>query len=316
MKVRREVILCAGAANTPKLLEISGVGPPTLLAELGVPVVHDSPGVGANLQDHYMVHLVARVSVETVSGRGLALLREVAKWLLGRPSVLAISPSLVFGFANSQDLCSAPDIQLDLALGNYSNLSERFPVLKLGYYQLRPKSTGFVRACSADPYRAPIIQPHYLAHEQDQRVAIDSIMTIRRVLSAPELQPYYCAEELPGPSVTSAPDCLEFARTAGLTAYHLCGTCQMGPRDNPASVVDDQLRVHGLDGLRIADASIMPAVPSANTSAAVFMIAEKASDMILGRPALPAMDLGLLNRLRRLNEIHQRQTRERVVDRV
>ena len=298
VKARREVILCAGAANTPKLLQISGVGPSALLAELGVPVVHELSGVGANLQDHYMVHLVIRVKgIETVSGHGLALLREGAKWMLGRPSILAISPSLVYGFANSRDLCSAPDIQLDFALGNYStNPLERFPVIKLGFYQLRPNSIGFVRACSADPFRAPIIQPRYLADERDQRVVIDGVRTLRRLFGAPALQPYSCAEELPGPAVTDEAGCLDFAREAGLTAYHLCGTCQMGPRNDPASVVDDQLRVRGLEGLRIADASIMPAVPSANTSASVFMIAEKASDMILGRQALPAADPGLQGR--------------------
>jgi choline dehydrogenase len=295
VKARREVVLAAGAANTPKLLQISGVGPPSLLAELGVPVAHELPGVGANLQDHYMVHLVVRVKgIATISGRGLALLREAAKWMFGRPSVLALSPSLVYGFANSRDLYSDPDIQLDLALGNYSNqLSERFPVLKLGFYQLRPNTTGFIRASSADPFQAPIIQPHYLVDERDQRVAIDGIRTLRRVLGAPALQPYYGAEEFPGPAVTDDSDCLEFAREAGLTAYHLCGSCQMGPYDDPASVVDDQLRVRGLEGLRIADASIMPTVPSANTSAAVFMIAEKASDMILGRQPLPVTDVGL-----------------------
>jgi choline dehydrogenase-like flavoprotein len=292
VRARREVILSAGAANTPKLLQLSGVGRPALLAELGIPAVHELPAVGANLQDHYMVHLVVRVrGIKTISGRGLALLWEGGKWLLGRPSILALSPSLVYGFAHSQDVCSTPDIQLDFALGNYSNHpAERFPVIKLGFYQLRPKSTGFVRAGSTDPFRAPIIQPHYLVDERDQRVVIDGITTVRRMLGAPELQPYYGAEELPGPSVINDADCLEFARQAGLTAYHLCGSCQMGPRDNPASVVDDQLRVHGLDGLRIADASIMPTVPSANTSAAVFMIAEKASDMILGRQPLPAVD--------------------------
>jgi choline dehydrogenase-like flavoprotein len=295
VKARREVILSAGAANTPKLLQLSGVGPSALLAELGVPVVHELSGVGANLQDHYMVHLVIRVKgIETINGRGLALVREVAKWALGRPSILAISPSLVYAFANSEDLCSSPDIQLDLALGNDCDQRlERFPVLKLGFYQLRPRSTGFVRAGSADPFRDPIIQPRYLADEHDQRVVVDSTRTLRRMLGAPELQAYYCAEELPGPSIVDDADCLEFARQAGLTAYHLCGSCSMGPRDNPASVVDDRLCVHGLDSLRIADASIMPTIPSANTSAAVFMIAEKASDMILGRQPLPTMEPGL-----------------------
>jgi len=293
VKARREVILSSGAANTPKLLQLSGVGPSALLAELGVPVVHELEGVGANLQDHYMVHLVIRVKgIKTISGRPLALLREGAKWILGRPSILAISPSLVYGFTNSRNLCFTPDIQLDFALGNYSNQRlERFPVIKLGFYQLRPKSIGFVRARSADPFRAPGLQPHYLAEEQDQRVVIDGIRTLRRMLATPELRPYYDAEELPGRSVNNDTDLLEFAREAGLTAYHLCGSCRMGPRDDPRAVVDDQLRVHGLDGLRIADASIMPAVPSANTSAAVFMIAEKASDIILGRQPLPAQSI-------------------------
>jgi choline dehydrogenase len=292
VKARREVIISAGTANTAKLLQLSGVGSPALLRELGVPVVHALKGVGENVQDHYMVHLVIRVKgITTINGRPLALLREGANWILGRPSILAISPSLVYGFTNSRDICSPPDIQLDLALGNYSNLRlERFPVIKLGFFQLRPKSTGFIRARSADPFMPPMIQPHYLAEAQDQQVVIDGIRTLRRMLGAPQLQPYYAAEELPGASVTDDAGCLEFAREAGLTAYHLCGSCRMGPSTDPASVVDDQLRVHGLEGLRIADASIMPAVPSANTSASVFMIAEKASDMILGRRPLPAQD--------------------------
>jgi choline dehydrogenase len=262
-----------------------------------------------------MVHLVVQVKgIETISGRGLALLREGTKWILGRPSILAISPSLVFGFANSRDLHSTPDIQLDFALGNYTTrLLEKVPVIKLGFYQLRPKSIGFVRARSADPFRTPIIQPNYLAHEQDQRVVVDGIMTLRRLFSAPQLSSYYAAEELPGPSITSASGCLEFAREAGLTAYHLCGTCRMGARSDPGSVVDDQLRVHGMDGLRVADASIMPTAPSANTSAAVFMIAEKAADMILGRQALPAADLGPYVQSQYLSEPSQRRIREEAI---
>jgi choline dehydrogenase len=290
VNVRREVILSAGAANTPKLLQLSGVGSPALLRMLGVPVVHELEGVGENLQDHYMVHLIIRVKdITTINGRPMALLREGANWILGRPSILAISPSLVYGFTNSRDICSTPDIQLDLALGNYSNQRlERFPVIKLGFFQLRPKSTGFIRARSANPFVPPIIQPHYLAEAQDRQVICDGIRTLRRMLGAPQLQRWYAGEELPGASITDDAGCLEFAREAGLTAYHLSGSCRMGPHGDPESVVDDQLRVHGLDGLRIVDASIMPAVPSANTSASVFMIAEKASDMILGLRPLPA----------------------------
>lgn len=295
VKARREVILCAGAANTPKLLQLSGVGEPALLAELGIPLVHDLPAVGRNLQDHYMVHMVIRVKgIRTIDGRPLSLLREAGKWALGRPNILAISPSLVFGFTNSRDLRSVPDIQIDLALGNYSNeMLERFPVIKLGFYQLRPASTGYVRAASPDPFSAPLIQPNYLAEAGDQRVVIDSVRTLRRLLNAAELQPYYDAEELPGPAIASDDECLDFARQVGLTAYHLSCTCRMGPRNDPAAVVDDRLRVRGVAGLRIADASIMPRVPSANTSAAAFMIAEKASDIVLGRPPPPPADLGV-----------------------
>ncbi|MBV8661765.1 MAG: GMC family oxidoreductase N-terminal domain-containing protein [Hyphomicrobiales bacterium] len=296
---RREVILSAGAANSAKLLQISGVGPSALLSELGVPVVHDLPGVGANLQDHYMIHLVAKMNTRTISGRGLALLREGAKWLFGQPSVLSLSPSLVYGFANSRDLCSTPDVQIDVALGNYaSNLEQRFPVVKVGFYQLRPSSVGYVRARSADPFAPPIIQPNYLEDERDQRVAIDGVAAMRRILAAPALRAYYDGEELPGASVVDEAGRLDFAREAGLTAYHPCGTCRMGPRSDPTAVVDDELRVHGLGGLRVADASIMPFVPSANTSAAVFMIAEKASDIVLGRRPLSAEDGAWLEGIR------------------
>lgn len=293
VKARYEVILSAGAANTPKLLQLSGIGPGGLLGRLGIPVAHDLPGVGEGLQDHYMIHVVQRLKgTETVSGHGLGLLREGTKWLLGRPSLLAISPSLVYAFANLRDLRATPDIQLDLALGNYSNARlERYPVIKLGYYQLRPKSTGFVRARSADPLSPPLIQPNYLADPFDQQVAIAGLQTLRRMLSTPELEPYNAGEELPGPSVTDDVECLAFAREAGLTAYHLCGTCRMGPSAEDKAVVDDQLRIHGLSSLRVVDASIMPGVPSANTSAAVFMIAEKASDMILGRRPLAGDNL-------------------------
>ncbi len=291
VKARREVILSAGAANSPKLLQLSGVGAAKMLSGLGIPVLHRLDGVGANVQDHYMVHLIARVGIETISGHAVSLLREASKWMLGRPSILAISPSLVYGFLNSRDLHSTPDIQLDLALGNYTDTrARRFPVIKLGYYQLRPKSIGHVRAVSADPFRAPLIQPNYLADDRDQQVVVDSMKTVQQLFRAPELKSYNCTEELPGPGITGDADRLHFARDAGLTAYHLCGSCMMGPSDTARSVVDDRLLVYGLQGLRVVDASIMPAVPSANISAAVFMIAEKAADMILGKQPLPALE--------------------------
>ncbi len=289
VRARREVIVCAGAANTPKLLQLSGIGPSGLLKRLGLEVVHELQGVGESLQDHYMIHVVLRVkNTETVSGHGISLIKEAGKWLLGRPSVLSISPSLVYGFANSRDLGSPPDMQLDFALGNYSDSpGRRFPVIKLGFYQLRPESRGYVRARSAELSDPPIIQPNYLNSEGDRRVAIDGTRMMRRVLGSPELQPYFGDEVLPGETMVTDDELLDFAQREGLTAYHLCGTCRMGPDDDRTAVVDDRLRVRGLEGLRVVDASIMPNVPSANTSAAVFMIAEKASDMILDRDAVP-----------------------------
>ncbi|HET6605908.1 MAG TPA: GMC oxidoreductase, partial [Rhodopila sp.] len=199
----------------------------------------------------------------------------------------------VYAFANSRNLRSVPDIQLDLALGNYMTpAAGRVPVIKLGFYQLRPGSVGFVQVQSANPFQAPSIQPNYLDNEIDQQVAVAGIKALRRMLNTSELQPYNDGEELPGPSATDDRACFEFAREAGLTAYHVSGTCKMGASADPQAVVDQELRVCGIDGLRVVDASIMPFVPSANTSAAVFMIAEKAADMILGRPALAPQEFG------------------------
>lgn len=295
VRVRREIILSAGAANTPKLLELSGIGSERTLRAIGIPILHELPGVGENLQDHYMVHLVVSIKgMPAISGHGLSLVREATKWLTGYPSILAISPSLVYGFINSERLGARPDIQLDVALGNYSRRArERVPVLKVGYYQLRPKSRGYVHARSADPFQAPLIQPNYLDEADDQQVAIRGIAALRRLLSNEPIRDLIDTEELPGSGVKSDAACLKFAREAGLTAYHLCGSCQMGPRSEPLAVVDDQLRVCGLHGLRIADASIMPSIPSANTSAAAFMIGEKAADLVLGR-AVPVTSVTAL----------------------
>ena len=256
VRARREVVVAAGAINMPKLLQISGIGPATLLKNRGIELAHDLPGVGANLQDHYMIHLVQRVKgSQTINGRGLALIKEGTKWLLGRPNLLAISPSLVYAFTNSRDLCSTPDIQLDLALGNYSRPGlGRFPVIKLGFYQLRPNSTGFVHARSADPFQDPTIQPNYLDDEADQLVAVAGTRALRRMLDTSELKPFNDGEELPGPSAVDDASCLAFAREAGLTAYHVSCTCRMGSSTDPGPLWTINCASTGLMGC----ASSMP----------------------------------------------------------
>ncbi len=298
VRARKEVILCGGAANSPKLLQLSGIGPGALLNQLGIAVVHDLAGVGENCQDHYMVRSSVRVKgVETLNStaHGLPLLGEIAKWMRGKPSLLAISPSVAFAFWMSRETLPVPDLQFCFSPGSFAagiaGKLDSFPGMTLGFYQLRPYSSGFVRAQSADPFEDPLIQPNYLSDERDRQVVIDGVRLTRRLLHTPQLQVYCERDELPPASATSDSDLLDFARKQAGTAYHLIGTCRMGPPTAADSVVDSELRVIGVQGLRVVDASIMPTMPSGNTGAASMMIAEKAADMILGRPPLPPAPL-------------------------
>lgn len=290
VRARREVIVSGGAINTPKLLQASGIGDGALLQELGIPVVHDLPGVGNNLQDHYCVRLVMRAKgVATINelSRGPRLGLEVARWLLKRPSILGLSPSVSYMFWKSNEALEAPDLQSVFTPASYKagivGELDEFPGMTLGFYQQRPQSTGYVRARSADPFDDPIIQPNYLQSATDRAVLVAGLKLGRRVLSAPALEPYVVGEELPGSAVQSDDELLDYARRYGSTVYHFAGTARMGPASDPSSVVDSQLRVHGMQGLRVVDASIMPSVTSGNTCVPVLMIAEKAADMIRGR---------------------------------
>jgi choline dehydrogenase len=285
----RTIIVSSGAANSPKLLHISGIGPAAHLQNLGVPVVHDLPGVGEGAQDHYMVRSVARVKagIETINdcARGYRLLREIARWAIGQPSILAISPSVAAAFWKSDPALDEPDLQFVCTPASYrksmTGVLDSFPGLTLGCYQERPESRGYIRARSADPFTDPIIQPNYLADAKDQAVIVAGLRIQRQLFRRPELARFLQAEISPTPEVESDADLLQFAREEGATAYHLVGTCRMGPRSRPDSVVDDRLRVIGLEGLRVVDASIMPTMPSGNTGAAALMLAEKAADLIL-----------------------------------
>jgi choline dehydrogenase len=298
VRARREVIISAGTLNTPRLLQVSGVGPSALLRDIGVSVLHDIPAVGENFRDHYSVRVVARArNTQTMNelSRGTALLAQVARWAIGRPSILALSPSHVHCFWKSDPSIDGADLQMVFTPASYKEgfvgLLDDYPGMSCGLWQHRPESTGYVRARSTDPFVDPEIQPNYLSHPTDKRAIVGGIRMARRLLQTEALAPYVERETLPGPNVQSDDELLAFAGKYGSTVWHLIGTARMGPESDPSSVVDDQLRVHGVQGLRVVDASIMPSMPSANTYASTLAIAEKAADMILGRPPLPAAEV-------------------------
>jgi len=292
VRARREVILSAGTVNTARLLQVSGVGPAGLLGELGVPVVHELPGVGENFRDHYAVRCVVRARPGTVTlnelSRGPRLVGQVLRWATGRPSILATAPSQVHVFWKSWDGLDAPDLQCVFTPGSYQQgrtyILDGYPGMTAGAWPHRPESTGWVRARSTDPFTDPLIQPNYLADSGDRRVTLGGIRLIRRLLATPELAPFVDRETLPGPEVQRDDELLDFARANGTTCYHLIGTARMGPATDPGAVVGDMLLVHGMQGLRVVDASVMPTMPSANTYATTLMIAERGADLIRGVP--------------------------------
>jgi choline dehydrogenase len=296
VRARREVIVACGALNTPKLLQLSGIGPGQFLHDMGVRMVHDLPGVGENLSDHFSVRIVARAkNIRTLNeiATGFSLGGQITRWLFGLPSVLALSPSLVYFFCKSRDGLDAPDLQGVFTPASYKQgyvgMLDNYPGMTCGVWRHRPDSRGFVRLRSGDVFADPVVQPNYLQDPRDEQGLLDGIRLARRLLQTPELAPFVDAETLPGAATISDADLLDFARSYGVSSYHPNGTAHMGPASDPTAVVDDQLRVYGLEGLRIADSSVIPTIPSANICAATMMIAEKAADMIRGRaPLAPA----------------------------
>ncbi len=293
IRARKEVILSAGTANTARLLQISGIGPAALLAKLGVTPVQVLPGVGENFRDHYASRFIMRAKPGTITlnelARGWRLGAELVKWAAGRPNILATAPSHVFVFWKSFEGLDQPDLQCVFTPGSYkpgkTYILDDYPGVSAGSWQHRPESSGFVRARSTNPWEDPEIQPNYLSAENDRRVHIAGLRMMRRLLTMPQLAPFLEGEVLPGTDVQSDDEFLDFARNNGVTTYHLIGTAKMGPQSDPMAVVDDRLRLHGMEGLRVVDASVMPAMTSANTMATTLMIAEKASDFILGHVA-------------------------------
>ena len=295
VRARREVILCAGALNTPKLLQLSGIGPAEVLGDLGIKVRVDLHGVGNNLRDHYGVRMVSTLKgVKTFNSmaQGLPLGLEVVKWLWGRPSLLSVSPSLTHLFWKSSDALETPDLEYVMTPASFREgtvgLLDNMPGMTVGVWQMRPESHGYVRPVSRNPFDPPEINPNYLSDPRDQQVLLRSIHLGRKLMTTAPLQPWLTGKTNPDQDLQSDDELLDWARREGITVYHMIGTARMGPDGDPGAVVDSQLRVRGLQGLRVADASVMPVMPSGNTNAPVMMVAEKAADMILGKTLKPA----------------------------
>ncbi|MEM7251961.1 MAG: choline dehydrogenase [Pseudomonadota bacterium] len=286
----REVILAAGAIQSPQLLELSGVGDATRLSELGIPVVHHLPGVGENLQDHYIVRVVWQINQPFTLNeqlRGPSLVREVAKYMFGRRGALTLTPGVVYGFVKSRPELAGPDIQYHTAHASFANpakrVLDRVPGLTIGPCQLRPESRGSVHATTSNPFAAPAIAPNFLDALVDQQTQIAGVRIARSLGATAALGRYITEERVPGSGCDTDDEILDFVRSTGATVYHPVGTCKMG--SDPMAVVDDQLRVHGIAGLRVVDASIMPTLTSGNTNAPAIMIGEKGADLILDAPA-------------------------------
>ncbi|HEY2131420.1 MAG TPA: choline dehydrogenase [Acetobacteraceae bacterium] len=287
-RATREVILAGGAINSPQLLMLSGIGPARHLQDMGIEAVHELPGVGANLQDHFQTRFVYKckfpVTVNDIMMSRLKMARMGLQYLMFRNGPLTVSAGQVGIFAKTRPDLPSPDIQFHF-IGFSSDRPaqglHKFSGFMQSVCQLRPESRGEILLKSADPTAAPAIHPNYLAAEQDRQTIVAGQKLARRIASQPAISHYIASEYLPGPATATDEQLLDHARQAGGSIFHPSGTCKMGP--DPMAVVDDQLRVHGLTGLRVADASIMPTVVSGNTNAACIMIGEKCADLVRGQ---------------------------------
>ena len=289
VQARREVILSGGAVNTPQLLQLSGVGDPDHLGEIGVVVRHALPGVGENLRDHISVRFTARAKNAVTFNERAAWPRfglEVAKWVAGRPCIINHPSTACYAFTRSDPALETSDLQLTFMPASYKegrqNQLDDQPGMTFAAWQQRPESKGHVRARAADPFAKPEIQPNYLVDPHDRAVLLEGLKISRRIMRAAPMVPYFAEELYPGDHVQSDEALTEVIRERATTSFHLMGSCRMGPEGDATAVVDHKLRVRGMDGLRVADASIMPTMPAANTNAASLMIGEKAADLIRG----------------------------------
>ncbi|MBP5118498.1 GMC family oxidoreductase [Pseudomonas protegens] len=285
-KARREIILCAGSVGSPSILQRSGIGPAPLLQRLGIGVSHALPGVGGNLQDHLQLRLIYKLenarTLNQIAGSLWGKMGMGLRYLYDRSGPLSMAPSQLGAFARSGPEQTRANLEYHvqpLSLERFGEPLHAFPAFTASVCDLRPQSRGRVEIRSVEAGDAPLIQPNYLSHPEDLRVAADAIRLTRRIVSAPALQPFKPSEYLPGPELQSTEQLHEAAARIGTTIFHPVGTCRMG--SDAQAVVDAQLRVHGIAGLRIADASIMPRITSGNTCSPTLMIAEKAAELIL-----------------------------------
>jgi choline dehydrogenase len=291
-RARREVILAAGAINSPQLLQLSGVGPAALLMSLGMTVTHDHPAVGRNLQDHLCVDHLYRSRLPTLNqelGTWGGRIRAGLRYALFRRGPLAISVNQGGGFVRTRPQLSRPNIQLYFSPLSYTRAvpgvralmrPDRFPGFLLGAQPCRPTSRGHIAIRSADPFAPPAIVPNSLATEEDRREMLEGAKLLRALAAAPSFAAIIAQELQPGPAVKSDEELMDDIRQRASTVFHPVSTCRMGP-DAREDVVDSALRVHGVDALRVIDASIFPAVTSGNTNAPTIMVAEKGADLIL-----------------------------------
>jgi choline dehydrogenase-like flavoprotein len=283
-----EVVLAAGAVGSPQLLELSGIGDGARLADLGIPVLQHLPGVGENLQDHLQIRPVFKVEgVRTLNVDYRSLWKRAAmgvEYALFRTGPLTMAPSQLGAFTRSSPDYATPNLQFHiqpLSLDKFGDPLHDFPAFTASVCNLRPASRGSVHAVSPDPAAAPSISPNYLAEDEDRRVAADALKLVRRIVAAPALARYRPQEFRPGAHLVSDADLARAAGDVASTIFHPVGTAKMGLPEDPMAVLDARLRVRGVAGLRVADASAMPRITSGNTNSPTMMIAEKAAAMML-----------------------------------
>jgi choline dehydrogenase len=285
-RARKEVLVSGGAYNSPQLLQLSGVGPAELLSQLGIAVVLDAPGVGNDLQDHMQVRIVMRcrqaITLNDIVNHPLRRTMAGVQYAALRKGPLTIAAGTSGAFFRTNPRLATPDVQIHFLPFSTDKMGERlhaFSGFTASVCQLRPESRGSLRIKSADPVVPPEIRINYLAAETDRTAFVEGLKILRRILGAPALESYVVEEIDPGPKVSTDSELLQYCRQRGSTIYHPTSTCRMG--NDPLAVVDQRLRVRGLEGLRVVDGSVMPDLVSGNTNAPIVMIAEKASDMIL-----------------------------------